>query len=60
MKSRIGTWESIWKDQICKQWSGADGMIRLGGQIDLRKFASRLNTLLEVTIMILNCCMHIN
>jgi len=47
MKSRIGTWESIWKDQICKQWSGADGMIRLGGQIDLRKLASRLNTLLE-------------
>ena len=46
-KDRMTTWESIWKHQIAKKWAGADGMIRLGGQVNLRVLSKDLDALLE-------------
>ena len=35
-------WDSVWSDQLKAQWTGADMMVRLGGQVDLRKMAQSL------------------
>ena len=41
-------WKSLWEDQFCEQWSGADAMFRLGGQVHLRgDIVQELRSLLE-------------
>jgi hypothetical protein len=35
-KPKPDIWESLWNDQLKGQWSGVDGMFRVGGQVYLR------------------------